>query len=284
MTTTTTAGDSPNGRPRDNQTPPGLPLSMVGGHNPWIIALVVSLATFMEVLDTSIANVALSHIAGNLAASLDESTWVLTSYLVSNAVVLPISGWLATVIERKRFYMGCSAGWPLADLADHLSGIAGGGWRRPPAERAIDPRRHVSAGQAGDGLRPVRGGSGGRPAVGPTLGGWITDNYSWHWVFLINVPVGLVSLCLTSTLLATPAAEERRRWDILRRGLRIDYIGFGLVALGLGCLQIVLDKGEREDWFASTFIVVFTVISAVALVMLIVRELTHADPSSICRC
>ncbi len=116
------------------------------------------------------------------------------------------------------------------------------------------------------------------PAVGPTLGGWITDNYSWHWVFLINVPVGLVSLSLTYALLVAPPAEERRRRDTLRGGLRIDYIGFGLVALGLGCLQIVLDKGEREDWFASTFIVVFTVMSAVALVMLIVRELTHEDP------
>ena len=116
------------------------------------------------------------------------------------------------------------------------------------------------------------------PAVGPTLGGWITDNYSWHWVFLINVPVGLVSLSLTYALLATPSAEERRRWDILRRGLRINYIGFGLVAIGLGCLQVVLDKGQREDWFASTFIISFTVIAAVALLMLIVRELTHEDP------
>jgi DHA2 family multidrug resistance protein len=288
MTFATTADRSPTGGSRDGQTPPGLPLSMAGGRNPWIIAFVVSLATFMEVLDTSIANVALTHIAGNLSASLDESTWVLTSYLVSNAVVLPISGWLATVLGRKRFYMGCVALFTLSSL---LCGLApsltwlivcrvlqgAGGGSLQPSEQSI-----LADTFAPDKLGMVFALYGVAvvvaPAVGPTLGGWITDNYSWHWVFLMNVPVGLVSLGLTSTLLVTPPAEAHRRGAIRRRGLRIDYIGFSLVALGLGCLQIVLDKGQREDWFASTFIVVFTVLSGVALLALIVWELTHADP------
>jgi MFS transporter, DHA2 family, multidrug resistance protein len=278
---------SPTGGPRDNQ-PPALPLSMAGGRNPWVIAFVVSLATFMEVLDTSIANVALAHIAGNLSASLDESTWVLTSYLVSNAVVLPISGWLATVLGRKRFYMGCVALFTISSLLCGLApsltwlivcrvlqGAGGGGLQ--PSEQSIladtFPPEKLGMVFALYGVAVVVA-----PAVGPTLGGWITDNYSWHWVFLINVPVGLLSLSLTYMLLATPPAEERRRGAILRRRLRIDYIGFGLVALGLGCLQIVLDKGQREDWFASTFIISFTVIAAVALLALIVRELTHEDP------
>jgi DHA2 family multidrug resistance protein len=241
----------------------------------------------MEVLNTSIANVALAHIAGNLSASLDESTWVLTSYLVSNAVVLPISGWLATVLGRKRFYMGCVALFTISSLLCGLApsltwlivfrvlqGAGGGGLQ--PSEQSIladtFPPDKLGMVFALYGVAVVVA-----PAVGPTLGGWITDNYSGHWVFLINVPVGFVSLSLTYALLATPPAEERRRWDILRRGLRIDYIGFGLVALGLGCLQVVLDKGQREDWFASTFIISFTVIAAVALLMLIVRELTHED-------
>src|ERR687888_132504 len=193
MTTTTTAGDSPNERPRDNQTPPGLPLSMVGGHNPWIIALVVSLATFMEVLDTSIANVALSHIAGNLAASLDESTGVLTSYLVSNAVVLPISGWLATVIGRKRFYMGCVALFTISSLlcglAPSLTWLivfrvlqgAGGGGLQPSEQSMLAdtfPPDKLGMVFALYGVAVVVA-----PAVGPTLGGGVTGNYSWDLGF-----------------------------------------------------------------------------------------------------
>jgi DHA2 family multidrug resistance protein len=265
-----------------------LPLSLAGRHNPWIIALVVSLATFMEALDTSIANVALAHIAGNLSASLDESTWVLTSYLVSNAIVLPISGWLATVIGRQRFYMSCVALFTLSSLLCGLApsltwliffrvlqGIGGGGLQ--PSEQSIladtFPPDKLGMAFALYGVAVVVA-----PAAGPTLGGWITDNYSWHWVFLINVPVGCLSLLLTHLLLVTPPAEEQRRREIRQRGLRVDYIGFGLVALGLGCLQVVLDKGQREDWFASTFIVVFTAVSAVALLALIIRELSYKDP------
>jgi MFS transporter, DHA2 family, multidrug resistance protein len=288
MTPATSADRSPTGSPRAHQTAPGLPLSMAGGNNPWLIAVVVSIATFMEALDTSIANVALSHIAGNLSVSLDESTWVLTSYLVSTAVVLPISGWLATVIGRKRFYMGCVALFTISSmlcgLAPSLTWLivcrvlqgAGGGGLQPSeqsmlADTFLPEQRGMAFGLYGVAVVVA-------PAAGPTLGGWITDNYSWHWIFLMNVPVGVLSLILTYALLVTPPAEERRRREVLRRGLRIDYIGFGLVALGLGCLQIVLDKGQRDDWFASTFIIVFTVISAVALLALLVWELTHEEP------
>jgi DHA2 family multidrug resistance protein len=288
MTPATSADRSPTDSPRAHQTAPGLPLSMAGGHDPWLIAVVVSIATFMEALDTSIANVALSHIAGNLSVSLDESTWVLTSYLVSNAVVLPISGWLATVIGRKRFYMGCVALFTISSmlcgLAPSLTWLivcrvlqgAGGGGLQPSeqsmlADTFLPEQRGMAFGLYGVAVVVA-------PAAGPTLGGWITDNYSWHWIFLMNVPVGVLSLILTYALLVTPPAEERRRREVLRRGLRIDYIGFGLVALGLGCLQIVLDKGQRDDWFASTFIIVFTVISAVALLALLVWELTHEEP------
>jgi DHA2 family multidrug resistance protein len=262
--------------------------SLAGGHNPWLVAIVVSIATFMEVLDTSVANVALRYIAGDLAAGPDESTWVLTSYLVSNAIVLPISGWLATVIGRKRFYMGCVALFSLSSflcgLAPSLSwlivfrvfqGIGGGGLA--PSEQSIladtfPPEKRGMA-FALYGVAVVVA-----PAVGPTLGGYITDNYSWNWIFFINVPVGLLSLTLTGLVLKEPEAEGRRRRDLWRKGVRVDYVGFGLVAVGLGCLQVVLDKGERDDWFGSTFITTFAILSVVSLVLLIPWELTRDDP------
>jgi DHA2 family multidrug resistance protein len=267
---------------------PGESLSLAGNRNPWLVALVVSIATFMEVLDTSIANVSLRHIAGSLAASVDESTWVLTSYLVANAIVLPISGWLATVIGRKRFYMGCvalftvssllcgfapSLGWLI--VCRVLQGMGGGGLA--PSEQSI----------LADSFPPAKRGMAFAlygvavvvaPAVGPTLGGWITDNYSWHWIFFINVPVGIISLLLSHWVLTEPPAETRHRQKLYREGFRVDYVGFGLVAVGLGCLQVVLDKGERDDWFGSHFIVAFSVISAVALVALVVWELMRDDP------
>jgi DHA2 family multidrug resistance protein len=267
---------------------PGESLSLAGNRNPWLVALVVSIATFMEVLDTSIANVSLRHIAGSLAASLDESTWVLTSYLVANAIILPISGWLATVIGRKRFYMACVALFSVSSLLCGfapsltwlivfrvLQGIGGGGLA--PSEQSIladsfPPEKRGMA-FALYGVAVVVA-----PAVGPTLGGWITDNYSWHWIFFINVPVGIVSLGLSHWVLTEPKAETKHRRELYRRGFRVDYVGFGLVALGLGSLQVVLDKGEREDWFGSHFIVAFSVISAAALVALVIWELSRDDP------
>lgn len=267
---------------------PALERSAAGDHNPWLVAVVVSLATFMEVLDTSVANVSLPHIAGNLSASQDESTWVLTSYLVSNAIVLPISGWLATVIGRKRFYLSCVALFGLSSLLCGLApslgllvffrilqGIGGGGLA--PTEQSIlaDMFPPEQRGQAFAlyGIAVVVA-----PTLGPTLGCWITDNFTWRWIFLINVPVCLLSLFLAGRLLVDPPAVQRERTDALRGGLRIDYLGFAFVALGLGCLQVVLDKGQEEDWFASPVILTFAIVSAVSLLALVLWELNQDHP------
>src|SRR6202142_1691380 len=252
--------------------------------NPWIIAIAVTLATFMEVLDTSIANVALPHIAGSLSAGTDESTWVLTSYLVSNAIVLPLSGWISSIIGRKRFYMSCVAIFTvssfLCGLAPNLGmliffrilqGAGGGGLQ--PSEQAIladtFPAAKRGMAFAVYGLAVVLA-----PAIGPTLGGWITDNFTWRWIFLLNIPVGILSLVLTSRLIQDPPHMKRKKLS----ETKIDYIGLGLVALGLGTLQVVLDKGQRDDWFESHFILWLTVISAASLIFVIFWEWHHKDP------
>src|ERR1700726_2769512 len=252
--------------------------------NPWIIALAVTLATFMEVLDTSIANVALPHIAGSLSAGQDESTWVLTSYLVSNAIVLPLSGWLSSIVGRKNFYMGCVALFTvssfLCGLAPNLAtlivcrvlqGAGGGGLQ--PSEQAIlaDTFPPAKRGMAFAvyGMAVVTA-----PAIGPTLGGWITDNFTWRWIFFINIPVGILSILLTSRLIQDPPYFRRRKLS----ETSIDYVGLGFVALGLGALQIVLDKGQRDDWFESNFIVALTVVSVASLIFVIFWEWHHKDP------
>jgi len=252
--------------------------------NPWIIAIAVTLATFMEVLDTSIANVALPHIAGSLSAGTDESTWVLTSYLVSNAIVLPLSGWLSSIIGRKRFYMGCVALFTISSflcgLAPNLpmliffrilQGAGGGGLQ--PSEQSIlaDTFPPAKRGMAFAvyGIAVVMA-----PAIGPTLGGWITDNFSWRWIFFVNIPVGILSLMLTSRLIQDPPYFKRRKLG----ETRIDYTGLGFVALGLGTLQVVLDKGQRDDWFESPFILWLTVISVASLVFVIFWEWYQKDP------
>jgi DHA2 family multidrug resistance protein len=252
--------------------------------NPWVIALVVTLATFMEVLDTSIANVALPHIAGSLSAGQDESTWVLTSYLVSNAIVLPLSGWLSSIFGRKHFYMGCVVVFTLSSflcgLAPNLAMLivfrilqgAGGGGLQPSSQAIlVDTFSPAKRGMAFAvyGIAVVMA-----PAIGPTLGGWLTDNFSWRWIFFINIPVGMLSLLLTSRLIQDPPYMKRRKLS----ETRIDYIGLGLVALGLGTLQVVLDKGQREDWFESHFIVVLSVISAASLIFVVFWEWNHKDP------
>src|SRR5271168_807149 len=244
--------------------------------NQWLVAFTVSMATFMAVLDTSIANVSLRHIAGNLGAGESESTWALTSYLVSNAIILPISGWLASVMGRKRFYMTCvalftassfccgvapSLGWLLFFRV--LQGFGGGGLA--PSEQAIladtfSARDRVMA-FALYGVAVVFA-----PAIGPTLGGWITDNASWRWVFLINVPVGVVLTILLSNMIQDSPELIRARLAKLKDGLRVDYLGFGLIAIGLGFLQIVLDKGQEDDWLQSPFIVWMAIGSVVALI------------------
>ena len=255
-------------------------------HNPWAIALTVTMATFMEVLDTSIANVALPHIAGGLSAGADEATWVLTSYLVSNAVVLPISAWLSDRFGRKRFYMTCVAIFTLSSflcgLAPSLSalilfrvmqGVGGGGLA--PSEQAIlaDTFEPAKRGMAFAiyGMAVVLA-----PAIGPTLGGFITDHFSWRWIFYINVPVGLLSLFLTSRMVEDPPHLVRAREEA--RHAKVDFVGLGLIACGLGCLQVVLDKGQEDDWFGSQFILRFAIAAFVTIALFIIWELRQDHP------
>ena len=255
-------------------------------HNPWAIALTVTLATFMEVLDTSIANVALPHIAGSLGASQDEATWVLTSYLVSSAVILPISGWLSDRFGRKRFYLSCVVIFTLCSMlcgfaptlpflifARVLQGIGGGGLA--PSEQAIlaDTFPVEKRGQAFAvyGMAVVVA-----PAIGPTLGGWITDNFNWHWIFFINLPVGLLSLWLSSRMVEDPPALIQRREAA--RGAHVDFTGLALVALGVGCLEVFLDKGQEKDWFGDPMIRVAAVVAVTLLVTFVFWEWNHEDP------
>jgi DHA2 family multidrug resistance protein len=256
-----------------------------GSINPWVIAITVTLATFMEVLDTSIANVALPHIAGNLSAGADESTWVLTSYLVSNAIVLPLSGWLSSVIGRKRFYMSCVALFTvssvLCGLAPSLGMLvvfrimqgAGGGGLQPSEQAILNdtfPLAKRGMAFAVYGIAVVVA-----PTIGPWLGGFITDNYSWRWIFYINIPVGIISLILTSFLVSDPPYMKRAS---IKEGFRIDYIGIGLISLGLGSMQIILDKGQREDWLASGFIRFFAVTMLIGVIAGIFWELREKHP------
>jgi DHA2 family multidrug resistance protein len=242
----------------------------------------------MLVLDTSIANVALLNIAGDLAAGVDEATWIITTYLVANAVIIPVSGWLASVIGRKRYYMLCVAGftissflcgiaWNLQSLIVFriLQGLSGGGMA--PSEQSIladtfPPQKRAQA-FALYGIAVIMA-----PTIGPTLGGWITDNYSWHWIFFINLPFGILSLSLVQWLLVEPEALEKERRQRLAGGLKVDWIGFILVALFLGCLEIVLDKGQRDDWFASSFIIAFSLISLGSFLLFVPWELSRDDP------
>src|SRR6266404_3650525 len=256
-----------------------------GSINPWVIAVTVTLATFMEVLDTSIANVALPHISGNLSAGADESTWVLTSYLVSNAIVLPLSGWISGLIGRKRFYMSCVALFTVSSflcglapslgvlvLFRILQGIGGGGLQ--PSEQAIlnDTFSVEKRGMAFAvyGIAVVVA-----PTIGPWLGGWITDNFSWRWIFYINVPVGIISLLLTSVLISDPPYMKRAS---LKSGFRIDYIDIALISLGLGSMQIILDKGQRDDWLSSGFIRFFFATMIIGIVAGIFWELRQKEP------
>jgi DHA2 family multidrug resistance protein len=252
--------------------------------NPWLIAFVVSLAAFMEVLDTSIANVALPHIAGNLGASSDESTWVLTSYLVSNAIVLPITGWLVSVMGRKRFFLICISLFTVSSLfcgiAPSLAILllsrviqgAGGGGLQPMAQAILAdtfPPEKRGLAFSVYGVTAVVA-----PSIGPTLGGWITDNYTWRWIFLMNLPVGLLALFLVIKYVEDPPFLRRQPL----KESKVDYVGFGFLAIGIAFLQIVLDKGQEDDWFGSHFIVTLSVISIVCLAFLVIWELRVKEP------
>ena len=250
--------------------------------NPWMVAFSVMIATFMVVLDSSVANVALPHIAGNLSASTDESTWVLTSYLVSNAIMLPASGWIARRIGRKRLMMisilvftaasllcGMAINMPMLIVARVLQGFGGGGMQ-PLAQSILlesFPREKHGLAMAVYGMGIVVA-----PVIGPTLGGWITDSYSWRWIFYINLPVGLLALFMANLFVEDP--------PYLRQAFRgaIDYLGFGLMAVWLGTLQLVLDKGQESDWFAAVWIRWTAAISALAFAGFIVRELRSREP------
>jgi MFS transporter, DHA2 family, multidrug resistance protein len=253
--------------------------------NPWVIAITVTLATFMEVLDTSIANVALPHIAGGLGASQDEATWVLTSYLVANAVILPASAYLTTFLGRKRFYMTCvvlfgvssalcglAPSLPLLIFFRVLQGAGGGGLA--PSEQAIlaDTFPPAKRGQAFAlyGLAVVCA-----PAIGPTLGGWITDNFDWRWIFFINVPIAIFSLFLTNRIVEDPPHIVEQVKKMRKQGLNLDYLGFALLALAFGSLELVLDKGQEDDWFGSRLITTFIIVCVTSLITLIVWELVQ---------
>jgi DHA2 family multidrug resistance protein len=255
-------------------------------HNPWAVAITVTLATFMEVLDTSIANVALPHISGGLSASQDEATWVLTSYLVSNAVVLPISAWLATRVGRKRFYMSCVAlftassflcgfapSLPWLIFFRVLQGVGGGGLA--PSEQAIlaDTFPPAKRGMAFAmyGLAVVFA-----PAIGPTLGGFIVDHASWRWIFYINVPVGLLSLILSSIMVEDPPFLQEER--VRSQNIRVDWIGLLLVTVAFGSLQVVLDKGQQDDWLSSRLIVFFGMATVICLISTVIWESAHPNP------
>src|SRR5436190_20592078 len=249
--------------------------------NPWIIAISVMFATFMEVLDTTVVNVSLPHIAGSLSATIDEATWALTSYLVANAIILPMTGWLASMFGRKRLLMLSVVGFTASSF---LCGLA------PTLPMLILFR--VMQGATGGAMQPLsqavlleafpphdRGKAMGfwalgivvAPILGPVLGGWLTDNYSWRWVFYINIPVGVASLIMTKLYIFDP--------PYLRQESRtVDYWGIGMLAVGIGALQIVLDKGQEEDWFSSNVIMVLAILSAVTFVALVIHELTTDDP------
>lgn len=252
--------------------------------NKWLIVITVMLPTIMEIIDTSVANVALPHMQGSLNAGTEEITWVLTSYLVSNAVVLPMTGWISRVFGRKRFLMTCVTLFTLSSMlcgaAPNLGSLilfrilqgAAGGALVPISQSILletfPPRQHGIA-MAIFGIGAMTG-----PIVGPALGGWITDTFNWRWIFYINIPFGILSIVMTSLFIFDPG--------YLREGAakvkKIDYWGLLLLTVGIGSLQVVLDKGQQEDWFSSSFIIAFTIITVVALIALIWVELTHDQP------
>jgi DHA2 family multidrug resistance protein len=250
--------------------------------NPWLIAAAVMAATFMEVLDTTVVNVSLPHIAGNMSATTEEATWVLTSYLVANAIILPATGWLASFFGRKRFLITCiiiftiasalcgaATTLPMLIVARIFQGLGGGALQ--PISQAIllesfpPNKRGVAMSVFGLGVVVA-------PIIGPTLGGWMTDNYSWRWVFYINLPVGMLALFLIQLFIQDPPYIRASRPP------RIDFLGFGLLALWIGCLQLALDRGQQEDWLSSPYIRTLLIVGVLGLITFIFRELMTDHP------
>src|SRR6476659_9775534 len=254
----------------------------VPSFNPWLIAVSVMLATVMEVLDTSVANVALPHIAGNLSASSEEATWVLTSYLISNAIILPATSWIGKYIGRKRFLIICIVIFTVASalcgaapnlavliIARILQGM-GGGALQPIAQAVL--LESFPAEKRGSAMALYGMGVVVAPIIGPTLGGWITDNYSWRWIFYINLPVGAVAAFMANAFVEDPPYLRNQKPG------RIDYIGFGLMALGLSALELTLDLGQQRDWFESPLIVFTASMSALSIISFIIWELYIDEP------
>jgi len=255
-----------------------------GAMNPWVIAVTVMLSTFMELLDSSIANVSLPHIARNLSAGVDQSTWILTSYLVSNAIVLPLVGWFSKLIGRKQFFIGCTAMFTISSLLCGLAPSlpllvffrvlqgAGGGGLQPSAQAIlVDSFPRKKHGMA---MATYAAGALIAPAIGPTIGGWITDSYTWRWIFLINIPIGIISIIASSVVLSDPPHAAKQTGS----ARQIDYVGLSLLSVGLGFTQVVLDKGQREDWFQSHFIVWMSAVAVVALIALVWWEFKVSNP------
>ncbi|MFB3814157.1 MAG: DHA2 family efflux MFS transporter permease subunit [Terriglobales bacterium] len=249
--------------------------------NPWVVTFSVMLATFMEILDTTVVNVSIPHIASNLGADIDEGTWVVTSYLVSNAIILPMSGWLANYLGRRRMLLACVAGFTVTSLCCGaatslaslvvfrvLQGLTGGGMQPLAQAILLESFPKEKHGQA---MAAYAIGILLAPILGPALGGWITDNYSWRWIFYLNLPVGVLSLLLMNAFVFDPPY-------IRRIAGRVDLWGIGFLALGLGTLQVVLDTGQKKDWFASDSIRILAMLSLVGLLLLVIRELTTRRP------
>src|ERR1700694_1015240 len=254
-----------------------------GAVNPWVIALLVALASFMEVLDTTIANVALPYIAGGMGVSEDEASWVVTTYLVSNAIILTASSFLARMLGRKTFFLICIGLFTLSSIlcgfAPNLNALLlfrilqgfGGGGMVPVAQSILadvfpPPKRGQAFALFGVAVVVA-------PVVGPTLGGWISDNWSWQWCFLINAPVGVLAMALIAMILREPKRQPSQQ-----QGYGFDIIGFILVATFLGALEVVLDRGLEDDWFASHFIVTFSVVCAAGFVLMIPWEMSRRNP------
>ena len=247
----------------------------------WIIALAVVLPTLLEIIDTSVVNVSLNHIRGALSAGIDEATWAITAYLVSNAIIIPLTGWLSRVFGRKRYLLFsvilftvssflCGSATTLSALILFriIQGIGGGALQ--PISQAIlfeaFPPEEYGMAMAIFGIGVMVG-----PIVGPVMGGWITDNWSWNWIFYINIPIGIISVLMIMLFIQDPPYLKRIRE-------KIDYMGMALIVVGIGCLQVVLDKGQREDWFSSAFITRLAIISVVCLTVFVFWELRRREP------